>query len=309
MSYSMNDIPLESHLTQKRRMSHCELEAPVMNGKKTNGVVTRRWRKNLYETRGLPDNYTDSSFLEELRKNINPSNITTIEAISFAASVSVQLNIVILFVIVFVWLDNEWIAPNAIFVFSGILTLAGYFLHTFKKSDMLEKMSKDLRTVLIFLAFGYILSPILKTLTATVSTDTIYAMTIFMFLIHLIFSKYGSPQVSLSDSLSITSSIFGSLMLASRLVSPLHAFSLLTTAVLCFVLLPFVMFQIDGKVCITIVLSATTTYLLYVISLTISCVFIGVTIFLQLVCPLCYIRWQTYKENIYGPWDEAVITS
>lgn len=279
----------------------------VMNGKKFNGAP--RWRKNLYETHGLPDNYTDSSFLEEMRKNINPSNITTMEAISFAASVSVQLNIVILFVIVFVWLDNERIAPNVIFLFTGIPTIAGYLIHTFNNSSMSEKLSKDLRTVLIFLAFGYILSPILKTLTDTVSTDTIYAMTIFMFLIHLIFSKYGSPQVSLSDSLSITSSIFGSLMLASRLVSPLHAFSLLTTAVQCFVLLPFVLFQIESKMIFAIALSITTTYLLHLISFTISCFFLGVTIFVHLVCPFWYIRWQKYKENIYGPWDEAVITS
>lgn len=279
-----------------------------MNGKKSNGELPLPWRKNLYETHGLPDNYTDSSFLEELRKNINPSNITTMEAISFAASVSVQLNIVILFIIVFVWLDNEWIAPNVIFVFSGIPTLAGYLIHTFNKSNMLEKWSKDLRTVLIFLAFGYILSPILKTLTDTVSTDTIYAMTIFMFLIHLIFSKYGSPQISLSDSLSITSSIFGSLMLASRLVSPLHAFSLLTIAVQCFVLLPFVLFQLESKMAVAIFLSVTTIYLLHIISLTISCFFLGVTIFVHILCPLWYIRWQKYKENIYGPWDEAVIT-
>lgn len=281
----------------------------AMNGIKSNGAVTTKWRKNLYETHGLPDNYTDSSFLEELRKNINPNSITTIEAISFAASVTLQFNIVILFVIVFVWLDNEWIAPNVIFVFSGIPTLAGYFIHTFNDPDMPKKLSKDLRTVLIFLAFGYILSPILKTLTDTVSTDTIYAMTIFMFLIHLIFSKYGSPQVSLSDSLSITSSLFGSLMLASRLVSPLHAFSLLTTAVQCFVLLPFVMFQPDRKMIVAVVLSVTTTYLLHLISLTISLFFVGVTVFVHLVCPLWYIRWQKYKENIYGPWDEAVITS
>ncbi|XP_012262687.1 phosphatidylinositol N-acetylglucosaminyltransferase subunit C [Athalia rosae] len=280
-----------------------------MNGKKSNGELPARWRKNLYQTHGLPDNYTDSSFLEELRKNINPSNITAMEAISFAASVLTQLNIVILFVIIFVWLNNKWTAPNIIFVFSGIPTSAGYFVHTFRKPDMLGKLSKDFRTVVIFLAFGYILSPILKTLTDTVSTDTIYAMTIFMFLIHLIFSKYGSPQVTLSDSLSITSSLFGSLMLASRLASPLHAFTLLTISVQCFVLLPFIMYQLQNKVIVAIILSCTTVYLLHLISLTIACVFVGVTIFIQLVCPLWYIRWQKYKENIYGPWDEAVIMS
>ena len=265
------------------------------------------WRKNLYENRGLPDNYTDSSFLEELRKNIKPNNVTTKDAITLAASVSIQLSIVILFVIIFIWLNQEWTTPDIIFSSSAVLTVFGYLSYTLSLPDLPDRISKDLRTAVIFLAFGYILSPILKTLTETVSTDTIYAMTIFMFLVHLIFSKYGSPQVSLSDSLAITSSIFGSLMLASRLASPLHAFSLLTVAVQCFVLLPFLLAQTENKIVISIALAASTFYLLVIMSPTLSCVYIAVTIFVHVICPLWYIRWQKYKENIYGPWDEAVL--
>ncbi|XP_015602472.1 phosphatidylinositol N-acetylglucosaminyltransferase subunit C [Cephus cinctus] len=266
------------------------------------------WRKNLYENHGLPDNYTDYTFLEELRKNIKPNNVTAKEAITLGASISIQLSVVILFVIVFVWLNNQWTTPNIIFMSSSILTMVGYFLYTVNMPDMSDRLSKDLQTVLIFVAFGYILSPVLKTLTDTVSTDTIYAMAIFMFFVHLIFSKYGSPQESLSDSLSITSSIFGSLMLASRLASPLHAFSLLTVAVQCFVLLPFLLSQLDHKVVIAISLAVGTTYLLVEISSILCIVFVGVTIFVHIVCPLWYIRWQKFKENIYGPWDEAVIS-
>lgn len=265
------------------------------------------WRKNLYENRGLPDNYTDSSFLEELRKNIKPNNVTMKGAITLGASVSIQLSIVIIFVIIFIWLNQEWTTPNIIFSSSAILTVLGYLCYILYLPDMPEKISKDLRTALIFLAFGYILSPILKTLTETVSTDTIYAMTIFMFFIHLIFSKYGSPQVSLSDSLAITSSIFGSLMLASRLASPLHAFSLLTVAVQGFVLLPFLLAQMENKVVISFTLAASTLYLLFIISPSLSCVYVAVMIFVHVICPLWYIRWQKYKENIYGPWDEAVL--
>ncbi|KAL2736608.1 phosphatidylinositol N-acetylglucosaminyltransferase subunit C [Vespula maculifrons] len=115
-----------------------------------------KWKKNLYEFTDLPDNYTDSTFLTELRKNVKSDYVSRLEAINLAA--------------------------------------------------------------------------ILRTLTETISTDTIYAMTILMFLTHLIFNKYGSTEIFFSDSLSITSSIFGSLMLASRLASPLHAFSLLTVS-------------------------------------------------------------------------------
>ncbi|XP_076291915.1 phosphatidylinositol glycan anchor biosynthesis class C [Lasioglossum baleicum] len=268
-----------------------------------------KWQKKLYENYGLPDNYTDRSFLKQLRKNIKPNNITLIEAITFGATICIQLNIVVLFVIIFVWLNREWAMPDMIFLSSVILTIFGYLVYCLKEPNTLTKLTKDIRTVLIFLTFGYILSPVLKTLTETISTDTIYVMAILMFLTHLIFSKYGSLQISLSDSLSITSSIFGSLMLASRLASPSHAFSLLTVAVQCFVLLPYLMYKISNKILISSCLTFSTLYFLLFISQTISYVFIVSIVFLHFVCPYWYVQCQRYKDNIYGPWDEAVITS
>lgn len=268
-----------------------------------------QWEKKLYENYGLPDNYTDDSFLKQLRKNIKANNVTLTEAITFGASICIQLDIVILFVIVFIGLNEEWTSPNIVFVSGVILTILGYFVYCLKELDTSIKLTKDLRTVLIFLTFGYILSPVLKTLTETVSTDTIYAMTILMFLTHLVFSKYGSLHISLSDSLSITSSIFGSLMLASRLASPSHAFSLLTVAVQCFVLLPFLMYKLNNKIFISTFLTFSTLYFLLFISRTLSYVFALTIVFLHFVCPWWYVQCQRYKDNIYGPWDEAIIAS
>ncbi|KZC14802.1 Phosphatidylinositol N-acetylglucosaminyltransferase subunit C [Dufourea novaeangliae] len=231
------------------------------------------------------------------------------EAIIFGATICIQLNIIVLFVIIFIWLNEEWTTPNIIFLSSVILTIFGYLVYCAKEPNTMHKLTKDIRTVLIFLTFGYILSPVLKTLTETISTDTIYVMTILMFLTHLIFSKYGSLQISLSDSLSITSSIFGSLMLASRLASPSHAFSLLTVAVQCFVLLPFLMYKLSNKIFISSFLTFSSLYFLLFVSQTISYVFIVSIVFLHFICPCWYVQCQRYKDNIYGPWDEAVITS
>lgn len=268
-----------------------------------------QWRKNLYENYGLPDNYTDSSFLKQLRKNIKPNNVTLVEAISLGADITIRLSIVVLFVIIFIWLNNEWIMPDIVIISGSVLTSLGYFVYNVKITDRRSNLSKDLWTVFIFLTFGYILSPILKTLTETISTDTIYAMTILMFLTHLIFSKYGLSQISLSDSLSVTSSIFGSLMLASRLASPLHAFTLLTVSVQCFVLLPYLLSQTSNKIVISAVLSTGTAYSLVFISQTFLYVFVTAVMIIHFICPLWYIRCQKFKDNIYGPWDEAVITS
>lgn len=50
----------------------------------------------------------------------------------------------------------------------------------------------DLKTVIIILAFSGGLSPVLMTLTDTISTDTVYAMTAFMLLANILFHDYGA---------------------------------------------------------------------------------------------------------------------
>lgn len=48
----------------------------------------------------------------------------------------------------------------------------------------------DLRRAAIFVAFGFSLAPVMKTLTETISTDTIYAMAAGMLLLHLVTHDY-----------------------------------------------------------------------------------------------------------------------
>lgn len=268
-----------------------------------------KWKKNLYESSDLPDNYTDETFLTELRRNVKSDHISPLEAINLGATITIHLSIPVLFVIIFIWLYNEWTTPNVVLISGISLTILGYLFYNTKIVNVSNRFSADFRTAFIFFIFGYILSPVLRTLTETISTDTIYAMTILMFLIHLIFNKYGSSPFFLSDSLSITSSIFGSLMLASRLASPLHAFSLLTVAVQFFVLFPILLRRIHNKIIISKCLIIGILYSLMPISNICSSVFIIFAVLTYLVCPLWYIRCKRYKNNIYGPWDEAIITS
>lgn len=50
----------------------------------------------------------------------------------------------------------------------------------------------DLKTAVIFTGFSFGLSPVLVSLTETISTDTIYAMTTVMLLANLLFHDYGA---------------------------------------------------------------------------------------------------------------------
>lgn len=168
----------------------------------------------------------------------------------------------------------------------------------------------DFKTVCIFLVFGYILSPILHSLTDTVSTDTIFATSVLMMLIHLIFSDYGISVALVSNSLSINAAIFGSICLASRLSTPFHAFVLLTISIQGFVLWPILIKLVLHTNFVHVLFFAvifTAFLMLWFLSMTIFCFFTVAVLFLNFYCPILFVKWQKYKDNIYGPWDEAIV--
>jgi hypothetical protein len=269
----------------------------------------RTWKKNLYENTDYPDNYTDKTFLEELKKNVHITEISPLTAVLGAGLVTQEMCIVVFFVIVYVYLYNGWIEPETVFVQSSLVAAVGYLTYRIllTNKNYYDVMVKDLRTVLIFVVFGYVLSPILKTLTDTISTDTIYAMTTFMMIIHLIFFDYGVSAAIVSSSLSLNAAIFGSVCLASRLASPFHAFVLLSNAVECFVLLPILLSKGRGSVIVLAAMITVAIYALWTVSLIMMFLFVCVTLFVTVLCPFWFLRWQNYKDNIYGPWDEAVV--
>ena len=96
----------------------------------------------------------------------------------------------------------------------------------------------DLYSAVFVIAFGGGLSPVLVTLTDTISTDTIYAMTAAMLTGNLLFFDYGTETAVVSQSISLNAAIFASVCLASRLSTVLQGFAMITLAVVVFALWP-----------------------------------------------------------------------
>jgi phosphatidylinositol glycan class C protein len=88
------------------------------------------------------------------------------------------------------------------------------------------------------------LSPILKSLTRSTSSDSIWAMSIFLFTINIFFFDYGSPAPSstanknIPASLSTNAALMASTVLASRLPSTGQVFSLTLFSIEVFGLFP-----------------------------------------------------------------------
>lgn len=168
----------------------------------------------------------------------------------------------------------------------------------------------DLQSATIFLSFTFGFSPVLKTLTESVSTDTVYAMSAVMLLAHLVSFRYAQP--SPPGSLSLNAALFASVCLASRLPGALHTFTMLSCALLVFALWPCLLqkmreyapTQFTGVcvgVCIGGVggLASQSTGGAVLLAMALGSV--------TLLCPLLLVRLQRHKDNIHGPWDEAEI--
>lgn len=264
------------------------------------------WRKILYEDQGYADNFTDKTFLRDLKKNINIKEISIKEAAFGALIFLQQLCTVIIFCLFYIYLYNEWIDPSTMLNYTSIISLLGFVIYYLKNRNVMIR--QNIRTLIIYLLFGRLFSPVLHTLTDTISTDSIYTMAFLMLLVHLIFFDYGVDVAIISNSLSLSAAMFASICLASRLASPHHAFVLLTIAIKCFLLFPTLRKSLVNQfVPLTITLILIISLVLYSISSTSFISFISLLLFINVFCPILFVRYQKYKENIYGPWDEAVI--
>jgi phosphatidylinositol glycan class C protein len=275
------------------------------------------WRKILYEEQDYPDNYVDKTqFLNGLKKNSYTQTYGLQEVILVSGVVTQELSSVCIFVGAYWFVQEQWLSPLSLFSLTLLLASVALAvsLALWGGQGRWELLLADYgKPAALFISFLSAVSPILKTLTESISTDTIWAMTVGMLLVHLLFFNYGSDGATMvSGSISLNAAIFASVCLASRLPSSFHGFVVVSLAVLMFALFPD--FRVRCKAyhssllpLMTLAMVALTSAILASISLT-GLVFYGLAVFsLTFVCPLIFVRLQHLKNNIYGPWDEATI--
>lgn len=269
--------------------------------------IKPKWQKNLYSNEGYPDNYTDESFLRDLKRNVNLKHYTYLEALRGATYLINQISCITAFLLNFYFMYTEEVSPSSALLFNGSITLVCYALYKWRTigvNDFVES-SKTLLTVLIF---GYIFSPLLHTLTDAISTDTIYSMTFFMMFLNVAFHDYGSKSALVSKPISLNAAIFGSICLASRLSSPYHAFALLVIAAVYFVLYP-IFSKRFWRAYFLVPIVFGCCFCLRMVSPPVLYTYICIVVFINVVCPWAFVKLQCHKDNIYGPWDEAIVQS
>ncbi|ESO05070.1 hypothetical protein HELRODRAFT_78116 [Helobdella robusta] len=274
----------------------------------------KEWQKVLYLDQGVPDNYVDVTFMKDLKKNLYTKTYDYWFVVKESGVLTHQICSVCIFITVFIYMDSMLLSPQILFCISFVTNILGYALKCIYFNDGLKNnYYHDLRISVISLGFCFFLSPILMTLTQSISTDTIYAMTFFMFLCNLMFHDYGTKSVIVSRSISLNSAIFASVCLASRLSTAWHTFSMLTFALQMFALWPSfrTIFKKNTKdrafVCMTVLTSLLSFIGVASISYIASIQYLLLHIFITFLCPALFVHMQSYKNNIHGPWEEAVI--
>ncbi|CAF0722517.1 unnamed protein product [Brachionus calyciflorus] len=275
------------------------------------------WTKKLYIKQSYDDNYVDEkTFLELKRINVNARLYTYWEAVLYSGLIVQQLSTVIIFVLIYVYLRSDLIKiENLVLFFVVPLVGIGYLSKVIVLKHKCSQIQSDLGNIIKFVLFTYGISPIVNSLTESISSDTIHALTTFMLIFNILFYDYDSSEATIaSKTFSFNAALFACVCLASRFEkSSFHTFILLILAFVLFALFPeyrryseehyphsIPIFTITCFF-ICLIMMINLKLWLYIFYLCLVCFIIS------FVCPLILIKLQSKKKTIHGPWDEALI--
>ncbi|KAJ3754329.1 phosphatidylinositol N-acetylglucosaminyltransferase subunit C [Lentinula raphanica] len=276
------------------------------------------WEKVLWKRQPYPDNYIPEGALESsLRKNPNFRPYTYWPLVHLSTPLTQHLATIFIFICIFVRLKDHSLDPRVL-IFSSLGSFfVGYILweilrYTQSPSHNIHGSVKTLKSsILIFLALMS-LSPVLRTLSAATSSDSIWALSACLFILNILLADYGSSNPvllfssRLTSVLSMNAAISSSVVLASRLSNDLAVFALIQFSVQSFTLFPMLRRRLQLQAILTFALSISSLVLAAPLSSTIAFLFLFVLLAVTFLAPAVLVWAQKYKNEIRGPWDVAI---
>ncbi|KAJ3814517.1 phosphatidylinositol N-acetylglucosaminyltransferase subunit C [Lentinula lateritia] len=286
--------------------------------------VTPPWEKVLWKKQPYPDNYIPEGALDSsLRKNPNFKPYTYWPLVHLSTAITQHLATIFIFLCVFVRLKDHSLDPRVLIFLSLGCFCLGYLVwevlqYTQNLGGSNHGSVKTFKSsILIFLALMS-LSPVLRTLSAATSSDSIWALSACLFFLNILLADYGSssPVIQgrherLTSVLSMNAAISSSVVLASRLTNDLAVFALIQFSVQSFTLFPMLRRRLQVRVVamqtlLTLILSISSFLLAIPLSSTIAFLVLFVLLAVTMLAPAVLVWAQKYKNEIRGPWDVAV---
>lgn len=210
------------------------------------------WRKLLWVQQPYPDNYVDDSFLSQMKQNSHVQQYTFWALSSDSAGILAHLCTVAVFVISFLGIYSRGWNPIWFAVGSSALTVVSYVFWRLVLVDVNAAAKEEgksimttLKSSLLILFTLLALSPVLKSLTQSTSSDSIWALTVWLCLANICFNNYSSlsspsssSTMELKSILSTNFALSAAIMLASRLSTTMSVFSFVLFSIQIFGVFP-----------------------------------------------------------------------
>lgn len=290
--------------------------------------------RTLYKQHTFDDNFTDPDFLSSMQLNTNLNYYTLGEAMLAATHVALYTCPCILYFIMYYHLSHQNVSPELVFGIALLCTVSGYGLFQWSQwtkdvscTEELASLGRfqclqniitklfpviwnDLMVTLCCGGISYLLVPILRTVTQTVDTPTVYAVCTIMFGVHLLCNDYGLKVALVSTPLSMNSAIFSVICLASRLQTDEHCLALIAFGVMSFICFPQWNRSIQNcfkkwSSLAALTLMNIVTYAGVTVSWRVATLIVALILMIVAASPMLYVCYVQHKVNILGPWDEA----
>lgn len=300
----------------------------------------RRKTRQLWKCNSHPDNFTDESFLSELVVNAKVKHRNYWQVVFGSKVVAQQMGTVACVIALSLQLNQGLLEVRTLLVYNGGVVATFLLLYTLlcavrdiphaENSHTNQtahvglwyrtvglrsgsQLWRGARRISLLIVGTFFLSPLLQTLTRSISSDTIVATTAYATAAHLALHDYNfaaSVTDKLSGSLSLAAGIFSSVLLASRLATALEVFSQVLVSMQAYLLMPYVQRSIAAtspvaSATIAVMTVSGGAMLIASLSPAAAVAYVAALAFVSLACPFWLVRADKYKAQITGPWDEA----
>jgi len=251
------------------------------------------WRRVLYLRQPYPDNYVGPDFFRVTKKRLH---VTPVEAVRGCLPVVREVCSCFLLLSAYLGLSSALLPPPALLAASALHTALAL------PTSLRPALGLAGSAALAGVAVGCLVS-VVRSLTASVATDTVHACSAALLCLHVLLHDYGAHVALGNETLSQNVGVFAGVCLASRLRGywPVLAFTLAAIALFA---RPRVEQSSDpARTC---ALVCVTCACVCVYARELAGVYVCGVVVCGAAMPLAYTAMQHHRQNIYGPWDEAL---
>lgn len=268
------------------------------------------WKRILYEKQRYKDNYFDpSTFFNQLTivrgQSVSWKDIGTVFLQS--AMLVQQFSAVTLFLTIYQFVVTDQLSVLELWMVNAACVLIGGFCYVALLRVMVD-LREFVKVSVLFLIILRISAPVLKTLTSSVSEDTIYAASIVLSIIHLACHDYRGG----GEAVSLSSALVTAILLASRLQQSEIVVAFIVLAVLTFSLFPLLCRELRQKssslsLLLSVLLWAAASTALWILAQPpLFSLYQLAVIALSTIGPALFVNLQAMRKGLRGPWDLAV---